>query len=92
MIKVIETNLSLNEIGEIADHQARVIEVESWDSLINEIENGETKVRESFFGSLSGCTIPKKAKIINLTYDKTHVMCDIINYAGMKIKKLIYKV
>jgi len=31
MIKVIETNLSLDSYDNIVDHQSRVIEVESWE-------------------------------------------------------------
>ena len=69
MIKVIETNLSLDENENILDHQSRVIEVESWDSFIEEIKNGETICRKSILGCLDGCSIPKKSKVENLIYD-----------------------
>jgi len=91
MIKVIETNLSLDENENILDHQSRVIEVESWDSFIEEIKNGETICRKSILGCLDGCSIPKKSKVENLIYDDIHLSCDVINYLGMKTKKLIYK-
>jgi hypothetical protein len=92
MIKVIETNLSVNLINTIKDHQSRVIEVESWDNYVEEFKTGSTIVRNSVLGSLHGATIPREAKIENLTYDDFHLMCDVINYLGVKSIKLAYKV
>ena len=92
MIKVIETNLSMSTDDYIFDHQSRVIEVESWEEIIEEVRNGITKIRKSYLGNLSGCSVPKQAVVKNFTFDNNHLMCDIINYAGQKTKKLIYKI
>lgn len=34
MVKIIETNLSLDKTGTIRDHQSRIIEVQDWDIYI----------------------------------------------------------
>ncbi|WP_303984221.1 hypothetical protein [Niallia circulans] len=93
MIKVIETNLSVNfATNEIVDHQSRVVEVSSWEDLIMEIQSGKTVIRNSVIGSLHGNTIPKESKVENLIFDEKHLSCDITIYDGSKTKKLIYKV
>jgi len=89
MIKVIETNLSIDNNDNIADHQSRVIE--SWEEFINEIKEGKTVSRKSIYGCLDGCTIPRESKVVNLKYDNIHLSCDVYNYIGMKSKKLVYK-
>ena len=91
MIKVIETNLSLDDNDNIVDHQSRVIEVENWEEFINEIKVGKTVSRKSIYGCLDGCTIPRESKVVNLKYDNIHLSCDVYNYFGMKSKKLVYK-
>jgi len=92
MIKVIETNLSLDNYDNIIDHQSRVIEIENWDSFVNEIKESKTVIRNSILGCLSGCTIPKQSKVVNLKYDDKQLSCDIYNWIGRKTKKLAYKV
>lgn len=93
MIKVIETNLSLDNVNDdIKDHQSRVIEVEDWNSFIDEISKGETVIRNSVLGCMSGATIPKQAKVENIIYDDKHLSCDVYNYAGAKTKKLVYRI
>lgn len=93
MVKVIETNLSLNENNnEIMDYQSRVIEVDTWNSFCNEIINGETIDRQSTLGHLWGVSIPRKATVRNIKYDEFHLSCDIHNYRGQKSKKLAYLV
>ena len=91
MIKVIETNLSIDNNDNIADHQSRVIEVESWEEFINEIKECKTVSRKSICGCLDGCSIPRKSKIVNLKYDDIHLSCNFYNYIGVKTKKLVYK-
>ena len=91
MIKVIETNLSIDNENKLRDFQSRVIEIDSWEDIIQEIKDCKTVIRNSVLGCLSGTTIPRESKIENLTYDDFHLSCDVINYAGMKTKKLIYK-
>lgn len=92
MALVIETNLSIDDKGNIADHQSRIIEVDSWDSYIEEIKLGITKYRISYLGNLGGSSLPRYFKIENLVYDELHLSCDVWNYANMLSKKLAYLV
>lgn len=91
MIKVIETNLSIDNENNIVDHQSRVIEVGSWEEFINEIKNAETVSRKSCIGNLHGSTIPRQARVENLIYDDDHLSCDVYNFTGAKTKKLVYR-
>jgi hypothetical protein len=90
MIRIIETNLSMNNENVIIDHQSRVVEAESWECYIKEIQEGKTVIRSSIYGSLHGNTIPPKSEINNLVFDEFHLKCDITNYLGLKTKKLAY--
>lgn len=90
MVRVIETNLSMNDNNVIMDHQSRVIEVESWESYINEIRETKTVIRQSILGNLHGSTVPRESNVHNLVFDEFHLSCDIANSLGMKSKKLAY--
>ncbi|MEL3959506.1 hypothetical protein NST17_20350 [Caldifermentibacillus hisashii] len=90
MVKVIETNLSLQVNNDIIDHQSRVIEVDSWESYVNEIKECKTVTRNSIIGNLHGTTLPRESRVDNLQYDDFHLQCDVYNYAGMRTKKLVY--
>lgn len=90
MIKIIETNLSIDENNIIRDHQSRVIEVDSWDEYIQEIKNSKAIYRSSIIGSLHGNTIQNDSKVENLIYDDFHLSCDVINRYGIISKKLAY--
>lgn len=93
MIKVIETNLSVNLDGEIKDHQSRVIEVESWGGYIQEIINKESIERRSIIGSLHGKTIPSHdVNVHNLKHNDFHLSYDLYNKFGLWAKKLAYRV
>ena len=92
MIKVIETNLSLDNYDNIMDHQSRVIQVENWEDFINEIKERKTVIRNSILGCMHGCSIPRESKVVNLKYDDNHLSCNIYNWIGRKTKKLAYKV
>lgn len=92
MIKVIETNLSMDYENNIRDHQSRVIEIDNWEEFVDEIKNAKTVSRNSYIGSMDGCTIPRQSKVENLIYDDLHLSCDIYNSTGMKSKKLVYKI
>lgn len=87
MIKIIETRLSIKDIDKLVDHQARIIEIESWDEYINEIKEGKSIFRH---GSMHGETISPKSTMENLIFDDFHLSCDIINFVGMKSKLLAY--
>jgi hypothetical protein len=92
MIKVIETNISFDDNNNFADHQSRVVEVESWQDLIEEVFNQKTIIRESYLGNMMGCIIPKMCVIDRLIYDDFHLSCNISTYNGFKIQKLLYKI
>jgi len=92
MIKVIETNLSLEYDDNIIDHQLRVIQVENWKDYINEIKESKTVIRNSVLGCMYGYSIPRESEIKNLKYDDNHLSCDVYNWFGRKTKKLAYKV
>ena len=91
MIKIIETNLSIDKENTIKDHQSRVIEVDSWESYVIEIKDAESVSRNSVIGDLHGFSILPEARIENLTYDDFHLDYDMINRFGMKSKKLAYR-
>jgi len=92
MIKVIETNMSVNLDGEIKDHQSRVIEVESWGSYIQEIMNEKSAERRSVIGNLHGKTIPSNATVYDLEHDDFHLSYVLYNKFGIWAKKFAYKV
>jgi len=92
MIKVIETNLSIDEENTIKDHQSRVIEVESWEQYVQEIKDCKVVIRNAFLGTLHGTTIPTDAKIYDLTYDENHLDCEVINRFGIASRKLAYRI
>jgi len=94
MIKVIETNISIDDNGIQRDHQSRVVEFEEWEDVIDEFRSGVSVDREDVLGSLHGRTIPLNAVIENLKYDDFHLSCNIIkdNGRGFLIKstKFVY--
>lgn len=92
MVKVIETNLSLKQGCDVKDHQSRVIEVESWDTYLEEIKVGECVTRMSCLGDMYGCSIPKKCRVFNFVYDDTHASCEVILWDGTITKKLMYRI
>jgi len=92
MIKIIETNLSLDNNDNIVDHQSRVVEIENWNDYIKEIKECKSVFRNSILGCLSGYTIStKQLNVENIKYDDFHLSYDIYNSIGMKTKKLAYK-
>lgn len=85
MLKVIETNISLNPNDEktILDHQARVIEIESWESYIEEILTGEAVYRKATFGSkMEGYSFPLDSVIEDFKSDEHHLSYTIISDTG----------
>jgi len=92
MIKVIETNLSVDNENTIKDHQSRVIEVESWEDYIQEIKDAKSVSRNSVLGNLHGNTIPSSAVVEIISLDDFHLDCDIVNRFGILSKKLAYMI
>lgn len=95
MIKIIETNISLDEKNLMKDHQSRVIEVKPWDEYVNYYEqNIEMNRTESRFKSLTGLigsSLPKYGEIFELKYDNFYLSCYVIN-GFYKTLKLAYRV
>lgn len=86
MQKVIETNLSMNPnySDTILDHQSRVIEVESWESYIEEILTGEAVYRYALHGSqMEGCSITLNGIIENFKSDEHHLSYELISDLGI---------
>jgi len=92
MIKVIETNLSIDENNIIKDHQSRVIEVESWEEYVQEIKDAKSVSRSSFLGSLHGKTLPTSSVVEIISSDDFHLDCDVVNRYGILSKKLDYMI
>ena len=94
MIKVIETNISVDNEGISRDHQSRVVEFEKWDDVIDEFKSEISVDRKDALGSLHGRTIPLNSMIADLKYDDFHLSCNIIRDTGngflIKDKKLVY--
>jgi hypothetical protein len=92
MALVIETNISLDENNNFIDHQSRVVEVDSWDDLVQEVINKKPVIRKAYLGIMYGVIIPRNCTIENLVYNDYHLSCDITTYNGFKSKKLLYLV
>lgn len=88
-MKVIETNISMED-NEIKDIQSRVVEIEDWNSYVEEIKNGISVDRHDTVGCLHGKTLFNNCVIKNLDYNNHRLFCDVINKYGIKSKKLAY--
>lgn len=95
MIKIIETNISLDKDNIMKDHQSRVIEAKSWDEYVNYYEqNIEMNRTESRFKSLTGLvgsSLPKYGEITELKYDDFHLSCYVTG-SNCETLKLAYRV
>lgn len=90
MIKVIETNLSLNKTETIKDHQSRVVEVNSWEDYCKAFEEYDGKpVEFKSITNMTGNSIPREMAVLNLEYDDFHLSCDVWDGLYMT-KKLAY--
>ena len=78
-VLVIETSVVYDFNHNIADHQQRIIEVDSWDAYIESVKNNEQKF---YKGTIHGNTIPKMSKIYNLEYDEDKLSVDITGYVN----------
>ena len=90
IIKIIETNLSVDNAETIKDHQSRIVEANSWEDYCRTFReyNGEP-VEFNSLTKMNGRSIPKLVDISNLVYDEIHLSCDIWN-GKFKTKKLAY--
>jgi hypothetical protein len=88
-LKVIETNIFYNN-DIVADHQSRLIEVDSWDEYISLYNNYNGEPTGEYKGNLMGYTLPKNAHIDSLTYDKFHLRCNLILWNNQLALKTAY--
>lgn len=87
MAKVIETNLTLDGEDKIIGFQSRVIDVENWESYIDEMKNGKSVTRN---GTLYGESLPRKVEVFDFKYDSFHLSFSFYNMLGRKMKRLAY--
>lgn len=85
---VIESNISINDKDEFVDFQSRIIEVDSWQWLVDKIKSGYYFTPNK--ATMIGNCLPRNAKVENIEYDDFHLSCDVYNYANMKTKKMFY--
>lgn len=91
-IQVIETNLSIGDENVIKDHQARVIEVEDWDTYCKTFEEYNGKAVYFKSKSIYGYSIPPNCNITDLIYDDIHLSCMVLHTSGFITKKLAYRI
>lgn len=95
MVKIIETNISINpKKNIIKDHQSRIIETESWDEYVDYYKQNLKPNRKhskfKFFTSLKGDSLPRYGEVKNLKYDSFHLICNHINYMKQLTIRLAY--
>lgn len=90
MVQIIETNLMIDE--KINNFQSRVIEVESWDYVIEQFISKDIvspKIHYDINNRYSGVITPRMAVIENLEYDNNRLSCNVLTYDKRRIRKLI---
>ena len=90
MIQIIETNLMLDK--KLNNFQSRVIEVESWDYVVEQFTSDDVvtpKTHCDIHNRYSGVIVPRMAVIDNLEYDDNRLSCNVLTCNGHKIRKLI---
>lgn len=92
MIRVIETNLNIDEDDVIRDHQSRIVEVEDWYTYCKAFEkyNGEAIYFKS--KTMPGNSISSNCIITDLIYDDIHLSCMFLHPSGYITKKLAYRI
>ena len=92
MVRIIESNLSLDDDKNLKDHQSRIVLANCWEDYINAFINYNGQRVEKFKSEtfLSGCSIGQQCKIENLKYDKFHLSCEIIKWNNTKDTRIAY--
>lgn len=91
MVKVIETNISIDKTGAMRDHQSRIVEVLDWDTYCKAYKNYDGIGIEFHSKTMPGATLMSNCLLTELTYDDIHLSC-IIEKGIFKTKRLAYKV
>ncbi len=90
MVKIIENNLIINDLGEIYDHQSRIIEADSWEEYCEAFDRYDcNEVEFKSLTNLFGYSISREVKVNSLKYDDFHLSCNIYN-SRIKTKHLAY--
>lgn len=91
MVKIIETNLSLDKTNTIQDHQSRIVEALDWDTYCKAYKNYNNGYVEFHSKTMPGATLMSNCLLTELVYDDIHLSC-IIDKGICKTKRLAYKV
>lgn len=76
--------------GQIQDHQARIVETESWDVYVESFRNYDGRsVEFKSLTSMIGNSINRELHLYNLEYDDFHLSCNLSN-AMFETKHLAY--
>lgn len=89
MIKIIETNINDE------DFQSRIIEVPSWEYVIDLFEQEDVEYPKTFtsiIGNYYGVIRPRFSKIHNLKYTDIRLCCGVETYDKVIITKLIQRI
>lgn len=95
MAKIIETNLIFDDNNNLRDFQSRMIEVDSWEYVIDlfESDDSDDKIFYADYSyNMMGVLRPKGSKIENMKYTERKLMCDVIrssSFGVSKTKKII---
>ena len=73
---VIETNLSCDNQWNIQDHQARIVEVDSWESYVEMYDYNNPEYLKS---TMSGLSFYINYEMFDLKYDDNHLSCKFSN-------------
>lgn len=93
MVKIIETNLSVDGENNIKDHQSRWILINDWEDYCKKYQNySGRRVYYGVASSMPGVDLPADAKITNLQFDECHLSCDITNRDHFTTKCLVYNI
>jgi len=89
MVKIIETNFQLHNNS----FQSRVVEVESWEYIINLFKQDEVNKVDNFQDVYNnyyeGVIRPKFSKIKDLKIEDDRLTCKVVIYDGRESMKLI---
>lgn len=93
MVKIIETNLSVDGENNIKDHQARWVLIDDWRDYCKKYQNySGRRVYYGVASSMPGVDIPADAKITNLQFDEYHLSYDIHHRDHFVTKRFAYNI
>lgn len=93
MVKVIETNLSIDGENNIKDHQARWVLINDWKDYCKKYQfyNGN-RVCYGIASSMPGPDILANVEITNLQFDECHLSCDVHHQDHSITKRFVYNI